>query len=257
MNDVTFTGERLHAGNELFSVDLARHEAAYQIARSHSGPGGRVLELGSGTGYGAAALDAAELNVVAIDRAAPVSDSRSGACAFVRGDLDHLPLQGGLFPLVVSFQVIEHLDDPTRYVDAIADLVHPDGTALVTTPNRLMSDGVNPYHVHEYLADELAECLSRRFEQVEVRGIGASDAVASYMAERSRRIRRIMKLDPLGLRDRLPRAWIEWLFATFAVWVRSRTQDDSGTPDVSWRDFPLGPADDACLDLLAVCRRPR
>ncbi len=268
MSDLTFTGERLHTGNELFSVDLARHDAAYQVALSfaqahaqahpqvQAGPGARVIELGSGAGYGAASL-AETLDIVAIDRVPPDSSSRQSPCQFVRGDLNRIPLARGSFDLVVSFQVIEHLEDPTNYVDAIADLVDSDGTALVTTPNLLMSDGVNPYHVHEYRADELAECLGRRFERVEVQGIGASEEVKTYMRERSARIARIMKLDPLGLHKRLPQSWIEWLFASFALLVRSQTQRGPGAPDVSWRDFPVGPADDDCLDLLAICRRPR
>ena len=33
MSDVAFTGERLHRGSELFAVDLARHQAAYELAR--------------------------------------------------------------------------------------------------------------------------------------------------------------------------------------------------------------------------------
>lgn len=257
MSDLTFTGERLHAGKELFSVDLARHDAAYQIALAHAGSGAKVIELGSGAGHGAASLADGALDIVAIDRVTPDSASRRSSCRFVRGDLNRIPLIRRNFDLVVSFQVIEHLEDPTNYIDAIADLVHLDGTALLTTPNLLMSDRVNPYHVHEYRADELADCLRRRFERVEVQGITASEAVKNYMRERSARIARIMKLDPLGLHKRLPRSWIEWLFATFAILVRSQTQRDSGAPDVSWRDFAAGPADDDCLDLLAICRRPR
>jgi SAM-dependent methyltransferase len=257
MSDLTFTGERIHAGSELFAVDLARHDAAYQIALARAGSGAKVIELGSGAGYGAATLANAALDIVAIDRVPPDASSRQSHCRFVRGDLNRIPLARRSFDLVVSFQVIEHLEDPTNYVDAIADLVQVDGTALVTTPNLLMSDGVNPYHVHEYRAEELAECLRRRFEQVEVQGIGASEEVKTYMRERSARIARIMKIDPLGLHKRLPRRWIEWLFASFAILVRSQTQRDSGAPDVSWRDFPAGPPDDDCLDLLAICRRPR
>jgi 2-polyprenyl-3-methyl-5-hydroxy-6-metoxy-1,4-benzoquinol methylase len=257
VTDLTFTGERLHAGDELFSVDLARHDAAYRIALAHAGAGARVIELGSGAGYGAATLAGGDLDIVAIDRVPPDSASRKSHCRFVRGDLNRIPLAHGSFDLVVSFQVIEHLEDPTIYIDAIADLVQGDGTALVTTPNLLMSDGVNPFHVHEYRAEELEECLRRRFEQVEVQGISASKEVQNYMRERSARIARIMKLDPLGLHKRLPRSWIEWLFASFAILVRSQTQRDSGAPEVSWRDFSAGPADDDCLDLLAICRRPR
>jgi 2-polyprenyl-3-methyl-5-hydroxy-6-metoxy-1,4-benzoquinol methylase len=260
VNDLTFTGERLHDGDQLFSVDLARHQAAYELAREHVQRAGgsdlRVLELGSGSGYGAASLAAAELPLVALDRVAPDQSNRHPGCLFVRGDLDHLPLAGGRFDLLLSFQVIEHLVDPTAYIDALADLLDAEGTALVTTPNLLMSDGVNPYHVHEYRAQELAECLGRRFAEVEVLGIGATPSVHHYMTERSRRIRRIMRLDPLRIRERLPRAWLERLFATFALLVRRQSQADS-VPSVTWRDFPVGPADASCLDLLAVCRQPR
>jgi hypothetical protein len=119
-----------------------------------------------------------------------------------------------------------------------------------------MSDGVNPFHVHEYEPQELAACLRRRFRSVELRGIGASEPVHRYLAQRSQRIRRIMRLDPLRLRDRLPRALVELLFARFALLVRRQTQASDGTPEATWRDFPLGPPDARCLDLLAVCRDP-
>jgi len=159
---------------------------------------------------------------------------------------------------VVSFQVIEHLEDPTAYVDALAGLLRPNGLAIVTTPNILTSDGVNPYHVHEYTAQELSACLGRRFGEVEMRGIQPSESARRVLAERSQRIRRIMRLDPLGLRERLPRALVEWLFARFALLVRRRSAGAApGEPEFTWRDFPAGPADADCLDLLALCREPR
>ena len=252
--DVAFTGERLHAGDDLFAVDLARHEAAYALARERLGAG-RVLDLGCGSGYGTASLAAHHPRVTGLDRVSPDRRNR-GAASFVRADLDHMPFAPGCFELVTSFQVIEHLEDPTHYIDALSRLLAPDGLALVTTPNLLMSDGVNPYHVHEYRADELGQRLRARFAEVEVLGIGASEPVRAYLAARSARIRRIMRLDPLGLRNLLPRGVVEWLFARFAVLVRQQTQERDGAPEVTWRDFSVGPADKRCLDLLALCRRP-
>jgi len=255
-DDVSFTGERLHGGDPRFRVDLARHQAAYQLARAHGGTG-RILDLGCGSGHGTALLAESHARVVGLDRVRPDRGSL-GRAHFVRADLDGgLPFAPGCFELVVSFQVIEHLEDPTRYLDAIARLLARDGVALLTTPNLLTSDGVNPYHVHEYRAAELADRLRTRFEEVEVHGIGASAPVRALLAARSRRIRRILRLDPLKLRERLPRAWIERLFALFARLVRRPARRDAGSSDVSWRDFPLGGADDACLDLFAICRRPR
>jgi SAM-dependent methyltransferase len=253
---VLFTGERLHEDDALFGVDLARHQAAYELARTHAA-GVRVLDLGCGTGYGTAGLAGAARLAVGVDRIAPEpSAGRAGAC-FLRADLSGIPLRPSCFDLVVSFQVIEHLRDPGPYLEAIARCLAPGGTALLTTPNRLTSDGVNPFHVHEYEADELAGVLRRYFEEVELRGVAAGPAVADYFASRLRRIRRIVRLDPLRLRERLPRRLVEGLFAFFARVVRRGIASGEGLPDATWRDFPIGEADAACLDLVAICRAPR
>ncbi len=251
-----FTGERLHAGDPLFALDLARHEAAYEIARGLLASG-RVLDLGCGSGHGAAGLASRGAAVVALDRVAPDPASRQSAARFVRADLGAVPLAPRTFELVVSFQVIEHLADPGPYLDAIADLLAPGATAILTTPNVLTSDGVNPYHVHEYRAEELRGLLATRFAEVRVQGIGATDPVRRTLEARSRRIRRILRLDPLRLRERLPRALLERLFALFAVLVRRFASAAEGTPEVTTRDFPVGAADERCLDLLAFCRAPR
>jgi SAM-dependent methyltransferase len=257
MSDVSFTGERLHDGDERFALDIARHRTAYEVAKRHAGRG-RVLDLGCGSGYGTALLAGSEAHVVGIDRVHPDRLWRRGRGSFLLGDLRAIPLAPGSFDLVVSFQVIEHFEDPTFYVDTLADLLVPSGLALVTTPNVRTSDGVNPYHVHEYTADELAACLGRRFGEVEMQGIRPTESVRLALEERSRRIRRIVKLDPLGLRNRLPRRLVEWLFARFALLVRRRSRLlPGGEGEVTWRDFPVGSADDDCLDLLALCRRPR
>ena len=258
MSDLTFTGERLHEGDALFGVDLAQHRAAYRFARERAGQG-RVLELGSGAGYGAAELARAGLRVTALDRVAPLKESRDAAACFVRADMGAIPLRRACFDLVVSFQVIEHLEQPAPYIEAMARSLRPSGEALITTPNALTSLGVNPYHVHEYSADELAERLGRCFADVDVRGVGASAAVRRYLDARRVRIERILRLDPLRLRERLPLAVIEKLFAWLAVAVRRGVRRDDALPEVDWRDFPIGehgPAPDDCVDLLAVCRRP-
>jgi SAM-dependent methyltransferase len=194
--------------------------------------------------------------VVGLDRIRPDRASRSGSGQFVRARLEGIPFAKRSFGLIVSFQVIEHLEDPTVYLDAIAGLLAPDGVALITTPNSLMSDHVNPFHVHEYQAEELAARLRRRFRSVELQGIGASEPVRRYLEQRSQRIRRIMRIDPMRLRDRVPKPVVEWLFARFALLVRRQTQASDGTPDATWRDFPVGPADARCLDLLGICKHP-
>jgi len=257
VNETLFTGERLHDDLPLFGVDLARHRAAYEFAAERFA-GARLLDLGCGSGSGTALLARAGGRVLGVDRVAPDPESRRAKASFCRADIAALPFRARRFDAVVSFQVIEHLVDPAPYLRAIGALLAEGGTALLSTPNRRRSDGVNPYHVREYLGAELRELLARHFAEVEVLGIGTSEPVAAYLAARSRRIQRVMRLDPLRLRDRLPRAWVEALFALGARFVRRATARAEGAPDATWHDFPIERADDAIsLDWLAVCRNPR
>jgi SAM-dependent methyltransferase len=250
-----FTGERLHDDLPGFELDLARHRAAYEFARG-SAAHARVLDLGCGSGSGTAALAAVATLAVGLDRAAPDPAHRASGAAFCRAELARLPLRARSFDAVVSFQVIEHLADPSRYLDAIGALLAPGGSALLSTPNRQLSDGVNPYHVREYLSAELRDLLAGHFAHVELLGIGTSAPVRAALAARSRQIRRVMRLDPLRLRERLPRAWVEALFAWGARFVRIAAAREAA-PDVTWRDFPIERADDATsLDWLAICRDP-
>ena len=258
MSRLVFTGERLHQESPLFAVDIVRHRAAYAyaIAMAKAEAHRRVLDLGCGTGYGTSELAEALPQAFAVDRISPDPAARHPRAAFIRADAAHLPLRPETFDMVVSFQVIEHLEDPEPYLDAIARLLGPGGVALITTPNILESDRENPFHVHEFRADELGNLLRSQFAEVEMLGVSARPEPKAYYDARLRRIRSIVRLDPLGLRNRLPRRLVDALFASLAVVVRRGIQRKDGLPQVKVDDFPILPAAPDCLDLLAVCRRP-
>jgi hypothetical protein len=88
-------------------------------------------------------------------------------------------------------------------------------------------------------------------------GVFAIGPAAQFQAERLRRIQRITRLDPLGLRRRLPRPLVEWLFARLSVLVRLAARSSAALETVREEHFPIAPVDEACLDLLAVCHEPR
>lgn len=264
------TGERLDDANALYRADLARHRAAYRFAvaceaapgstaarAAISGAAPCVLDLGCGTGYGAAELAAAGLPVVGLDRVRPAPRARQAGARFVCGDLERLPFRAARFDRIVSFQVVEHLADPGRYLSEMARLLRPGGIALLTTPNRLESDGENPYHLREYTGDELARVLSRHFERVELRGIHAHGPAARYHADRLRSIRRITRLDPLGLRRRLPRAVLDPAFAWLSILVRLGARRQGVLEEVTDADYRVESVLPGCIDLLAICSQPR
>ena len=81
--------------------------------------------------------------------------------------------------------------------------------------------------------------------------------ITTLQSPSKRTLSLLLSLDPLRVRERLPRAWIERLFALFALWVRARTPSTDAGPEASWRDFPVEASNPESLDLLAICRGAR
>lgn len=80
------------------------------------------------------------------------------------------------FDLVISSDVIEHLEDPDMLLSYIRKIVKPDGYVLISTPERDIARGPdcmtspNKHHVREWNAPQLRAYLeSRGFTVVEHR----------------------------------------------------------------------------------------
>ena len=76
-------------------------------------------------------------------------------------------------------------------------------------PNR-PADFENPFHVYLFEADELASMLRLFFHDVEVLGLEGDEELQADFAARRRSGERILKLDVLNLRHRIPRRWYVW-----------------------------------------------
>jgi SAM-dependent methyltransferase len=156
-----------------------RHLFAYLTASRRLPHQARVLELGSGAGYGAAVLRAQGIEFIATDLvlaalqyAQRIYDVTPG----VQAPATALPFHCNMFDAVIAFQVIEHVHDVDAMLREIRRLLRPGGYLILTTPNRTLrllplQKPWNPYHVREYRAAELKRLLRRYFKQVTVQGI--------------------------------------------------------------------------------------
>lgn len=99
-----------------------------------------ILEIGTGSGF---FLDFARevfprsrfSGVEYDERLLAETTSRAPHAKLIQGNAENFELGKGLFDLVVSFQVIEHLYNPGAMLDKVRAHLKPGGLFLVTTPN--------------------------------------------------------------------------------------------------------------------------
>jgi ubiquinone/menaquinone biosynthesis C-methylase UbiE len=171
-----FTGERVIPGevnDDLWAEHIARYAFAAKLAT------GRVLDIGCGTGYGTAELaqhaesaTGIDISIEAIDYARahyPLLNTN-----FLEAPATSIPLQDASFDLITAFEVIEHLDNWRDLLTEARRLLRPNGTLLVSTPNKLYyaesraADGPNPFHTHEFEYEEFRDALAAVFPNVTV-----------------------------------------------------------------------------------------
>lgn len=156
------------------------HLKAYEVATGLAA-GLDVLDVGCNTGYGTILLADVGRRVVGVDVSARAIQAAreaapDGRPEFLAIDGLSLPFADASFDLVTSFQVIEHVREPTPYLREIARVLRPGGTVVLTTPNAAtrLDPGMppwNPFHVREYLAGELETELRIVFPTVRVQGM--------------------------------------------------------------------------------------
>lgn len=156
------------------------HLKAYDEA-ARLASGSDVLDIGCNTGYGTMAFVDVARRVVGVDVSAKAIEVARSTAVDGRPEFEvidglTLPFPDDSFDLVVSFQVIEHIEDPVPYLREIKRVARPGATILFTTPNAgtRLYPGMTPwnrFHVREYLAPELDALLRRVFDDVRVRGM--------------------------------------------------------------------------------------
>lgn len=256
------TGERPLPGATPDSL-LALHDAGYREVAARLGPG-TVLDVGCGAGHETVRLARADRTVVGIDYDPPTAvDARrtfgpTGA-HFAGMDGAALGVRSGSIDAVVSSHVIEHFANPVHHAAELARVLRPDGTAFVITPNA-PADFENPFHLYRFEPAQLVSLLALFFEEVECLGLDGDDVLLEDFARRRASGERILRLDVLGLRTRLPRRVYVWAYSRLlpAVYRRlgpERSGVGSGIDEshlaITSAITPTTPV------LFAVCRRPR
>ncbi|MBR0656685.1 class I SAM-dependent methyltransferase [Plastoroseomonas arctica] len=172
---LTNDGERMIVGN---MWGYWAHLSIYCFALQF-GAGRRVLDAGSGSGYGAAYLARHGAQVLALDASAvAIEHSRiryaGDPVTFEVADLNlPLPCGADLFDLVFSSNVFEHVAHVDRLASECARVMRPDGACVVAVPpvinaTAMAADLENRFHVHHIPPSAWEAKLKRFFLDVKV-----------------------------------------------------------------------------------------
>jgi len=125
--------------------------------------------------------------VVGLDRSRTQLRRNAGIAARVEGDVTHLPLASASVNAVVSWDVLEHVDDPAQALAEYRRVLRPGGVIVLGLPHVLSLKGlltrVTPWQVHVW--------VYRRILGDPTAGTDASDQFPTTMR---------LQLRPAGLR---------------------------------------------------------
>jgi SAM-dependent methyltransferase len=256
------TGERPQLGVTPDSL-LALHEAGYRAVLDRIGDG-RILDVGCGQGFESARFLSPDRQVVGADyssEAVSVAASRY-ACdglKVARMNALDLGLAAATFDGACSSHLIEHFTDPEPHVAELARVVKEDGVVCILTPNE-PADFENPFHLHLFDRVELRALLDRHFDDVWLGGVDAAPHVKADFAARRAKANKLLRLDVLDLRHRIPHRWYVWAYTrllplAYKLVARGDAGGLTGITADDW--FVTESLDDTTLVLLAVARKPR
>ena len=261
------TGERPMEGSTPDSL-LALHDAGYREVIARLGTG-RILDVGCGVGMETARFCGPDRRVVGVDYDAETAvlarnDFGPGGvegtdAEFVAMDGAALGFRSGSFDAVCSSHIIEHFVMPENHAAELARVCTDDGTAFVITPNR-PADFENPFHVYLFEAAELASLLRLFFDHVEVIGLEGDDVLKADFAARRSSGEKLLKVDPLGLRKRIPRKMYVWTYehalpVVYRALGSESTGIGSGLDDSHF--FATDDIQPTTPVLFAIARQPR
>lgn len=220
---------------------------------------GDILEIGTGMGYGVEIIAPKATRYISIDKELPAQINQLENVEYYDMEVPPVGFENCSFDAVVSFQVIEHIEDDMELVREVARVLRPEGKFVVTTPNAPMSLTRNPWHVREYNADELSNLLGCHFSKVEAYGVVGNEKVMEYYRKNRASVRKITRLDILDLQHRLPRKLLQIPYDILNRINRKslHKKNTSLTESITMEDYSIVPyeAGMECFDLFFVATK--
>lgn len=219
---------------------------------------GDLLEVGCGEGRGVDELLPMAISYIGLDKIGEVIDSLKVKFPGVDFRQAVIPpfvdFKENSFDTIVSFQVIEHIQNDQLFLQEIYRMLKPGGKAIISTPNITHTLSRNPWHEREYKPQELIDLAARIFDKVEAKGIGGNDKVWAYHEANRKSVRRIMRFDIFNLQYKLPASVLRAPYEILNRMNRNKLHQQQGKSvvEISHEDYPLVEDPAKGLDLFYI-----
>ncbi|MFT6921643.1 MAG: ubiquinone/menaquinone biosynthesis C-methylase UbiE [Crocinitomicaceae bacterium] len=218
---------------------------------------GKVLEIGTGSGYGIEIISPVAEEFVTVDKfetSALEKIKGHDNVKFIQMNIPPLiGLEDNSFDFVISFQVIEHIKKDHDFVKEIHRVLKPGGKFIVTTPNKTMSISRNPWHIREYKIDELTNMLGKYYSSVDSKGVFGNETVMKYYEQNKASVNKTMRFDVFNFQWWGPR----WMLQIPYDFLNRRNRNkltDAGA-HIQLEDYFIEDAKEGCFDLFYIATK--
>ncbi len=253
------TAERSSHLDPSENVIFQRHMIAYKEASKLIS--GTVLEIGCGEGYGISELVEFSKKYIGVDKFDTyISEDikKNNDIVFHKMEIPPLlNIEANSIDFVVTFQVIEHIQDDHYFLKEIFRVLKPGGKLLLTTPNKLMSLSRNPWHIREYTPFEMKDVLRKYFVKSEVKGVYGNDIVMEYYQKNKESVKKITRYDIFNLQYLLPRWALQIPYDILNRFNRNKlkSQNENVVSAVKVDDYSILDATENCLDYFCIATK--
>ena len=253
------TAERSSHLDPSENVIFQRHMIAYKEASKLIS--GTVLEIGCGEGYGISELVKFSEKYIGVDKFDTfISEEikKNNDIVFHKMEIPPLlNIEANSIDFVVTFQVIEHIQDDHYFLKEIFRVLKPGGKLLLTTPNKLMSLSRNPWHIREYTPFEMKDILSKYFAKTQVNGVYGNDLVMEYYKKNKESVEKITRFDIFNFQYILPRWILQVPYDILNRFNRKKLKSDNENVVslVKVDDYSILDSTENCLDYFCIATK--
>jgi SAM-dependent methyltransferase len=241
--------------NYVFQRSLLAYKRAAELIH------GKVLEIGTGSGYGIEEIAPNTTEFWTLDKHyINVNYKKYSNTRFIKSEVPPLAnIPDNYFDFVICFQVIEHIKDAKTLLKEIKRVLKANGKLIVSTPNLNMSLTYNPWHIKEYSHEEFKDLLGGIFVNIDAQGVYGDSDIISYYNKNKKSVQGILKYDILNLNRNLPRWMLKIPYDLMNFFNRRLlfNRNKELTSRITINNYYFNSVSDECFDLFYIAEKQR